>query len=112
MRNYISELNKETREELQNEILFEVRSCDSRVDSICFYNEIRDDLIGEIYEILFHNKDDVYSVKLIPNFVLEDIYFSIEKQGVQFSESNIDLWLALFRDFCIEKIISGFSASD
>lgn len=100
MRNYISELNTETKNELHDEILFESRR----------YNP-------SIYDISFMPNLGFVAIslkgggpfRLLP---LIDLYNSVENLGIQFNEHYIDLWLSLFRDFCIETITSTFPTSD
>lgn len=101
MRNYISELNTETREELRAEILVESNKYNPSIYYISF--------LPALGFIAVSLKNGPVRQLQLP---LRDLYDSVEKLGVQFNENHIDLWLSLFRDFCVEAVIDMFPTLD
>lgn len=99
MRDYVSELNTGTIKELRNEILFESHKYNPSIHYMSFK------FSPGFLAIILKNG----SLRLLP---LIDLYNSVENLGIQFNENHIDLWLSLFRDFCVEEIIRMFPTLD
>lgn len=100
MREYFSELNTDTRCQFLDEVqsitrgygVFKVEfrygfdPLGNRDDDICFW---------------FERKTQQPLTRSIP---LIKLYNYLENLGIEFSESNIDLWLSIARDYCFEEV--------
>ena len=100
MRDYFHELNLDTRRQFLDEVqsitkdygVLKVDFClvepyiDSFPERICFWFEVK------------------MKRPLMRSIPLKTLYDYLENLGIEFNESNIDLWLSIARDYCFEEV--------